>query len=219
PSLLHHLEEVHISSDRNLIDLRFPVQRVVRPISSDLHYFRGYAGQVASGVLEEGDEVVVLPSGFTSRIESIETPDGPLKEAFPPQSVVVRLADELDISRGDMICRARNHPTVGQEVSAMLCWMSDQPLRAGAKLAIKHTTRWARVLVKDLVYRLDVNNLHRDQHADELVLNDIGRVDLRSQVPLFYDEYRVNRTTGSFILVDEATNATVGAGMILRPAS
>jgi bifunctional enzyme CysN/CysC len=217
PCLLHHLEEVHISSDRNLIDLRFPVQRVVRPISSsELRDYRGYAGQVASGVLEVGDEVVVLPSGFSSRVDAIETADGPLGEAFPPQSVVVRLADELDISRGDMLCRPHNQPLVSQDLSAMVCWMSETPLTTGAKLAIKHTSRWSRVLVRELRYRLDVNTLHRDQQAMQLELNDIGRVDLRAQVPLFYDEYRVNRATGSFILVDEATNATVGAGMLLR---
>jgi bifunctional enzyme CysN/CysC len=220
PSLLHHLEEVHISSDRNLIDLRFPVQRVVRPISSsDLHDFRGYAGQVASGVLEVGEEVMVMPSGFTSKVEAIETADGPLAEAFPPQSVVVRLADELDISRGDMLCRPHNQPTVSQDLSAQVCWMAEAPLRAGAKLALKHTTRWTRVQVRDLQYRLDVNTLHRDTEATELKLNDIGRIDLRAQVPLFYDEYRVNRATGSFVLVDEATNSTVGAGMLLRQTS
>ncbi len=220
PSLLHHLEEVHISSDRNLIDLRFPVQRVIRPISSsELRDFRGYAGQVASGVLEVGHSVVVLPSGFSSKVEAIETADGPIPEAFPPQSVVVRLADDLDISRGDMLCRPHNQPTISQDLSAMVCWMSETPLRPGAKLAIKHTTRWSRVLVRDLQYRLDVNSLHRDQSAAELSLNDIGRVNLRAQVPLFYDEYRVNRATGSFILVDETTNATVGAGMLLRQTS
>ncbi len=220
PSMLHHLEEVHISSDRNLIDLRFPVQRVVRPISSSgLHDFRGYAGTVASGVLEVGDEVMVLPSGFCSRIESIETADGPQPEAYPPMSVVVRLADDLDISRGDMLCRPRNQPNVGQDVSAMVCWMAETPLRAGAKFAIKHTTRWGRALVKDLQYRLDVNTLHRDQDSAELRLNDIGRINIRTTVPLFFDEYRSNRGTGSFILVDESSNATVGAGMILRAAS
>jgi bifunctional enzyme CysN/CysC len=220
PSLLHYLEEVHIGSDRNLIDLRFPVQRVVRPISSsDLHDYRGYAGVVASGVLEVGDEVVVLPSGFTSRVEAIDTADGPLAEAFPPQSVVVRLEDELDISRGDMLCRPHNKPTAGQDLSAMVCWMADAPLRAGAKLAIKHTTRWARAQVRDLQYRLNVNTLHRDQSATELALNDIGRISLRTTVPLFYDEYRLNRATGSFVLVDEQTNATVAAGMLLRPSS
>jgi bifunctional enzyme CysN/CysC len=220
PSMLHHLEEVHISSDRNLIDLRFPVQRVVRPISSsEMRDFRGYAGTVASGVLEVGDEIMVLPSGFSSRIESIETADGPQPEAYPPMSVVVRLADDLDISRGDMLCRPHNQPRVGQDVSAMICWMAEMPLKAGAKLAIKHTTRWGRALVKDLQYRLDVNSLHRDQDSSELKLNDIGRVNIRTTVPLFFDEYRSNRATGSFILIDEASNSTVGAGMILRASS
>jgi bifunctional enzyme CysN/CysC len=220
PSMLHHLEEVHISSDRNLIDLRFPVQRVVRPIADNgLRDFRGYAGSVASGVLEVGDEVVVLPSGFSSRIESIETADGPLPEAYPPMSVVVRLADDLDISRGDMLCRPHNQPNVGQDISAMVCWMAEAPLRSGAKFAIKHTTRWGRALVKDLQYRLDVNTLHRDQQSGELGLNDIGRINLRTTVPLFFDEYRSNRTTGSFILVEESSNATVGAGMILRAST
>jgi len=220
PALLHHLEEVHISSDRNLIDFRFPVQRVVRPISSnELHDFRGYAGQVASGVVQVGDPVVVLPSGFSSRVEAIESADGPLEEAYAPMSVLLRLADDLDISRGDMLCRPHNQPSAGQDLSAMVCWMSEEPLRPGAKLSLKHTTRWARALVKNLQYLLDVNTLHRDQHADELVLNDIGRIDVRTTLPLFYDEYRLNRTTGSFVLVDDATNATVAAGMILRPST
>jgi bifunctional enzyme CysN/CysC len=218
PSLLHHLEQVHISSDRNLIDLRFPVQRVIRPIaSSELRDYRGYAGEVASGVLEVGDEVMVLPSGFTSRVEAIDTADGTLKEAWPPMSVVVRLADELDISRGDMLCRPRNRPTSGQDLSAMVCWMAERPLAKGTKLAIKHTTRWARALVRNLDYRLDVNTLHRDSSAETLELNDIGRIDLRTTVPLFYDEYRLNRATGSFVLVDEGSNTTVAAGMLLRP--
>jgi bifunctional enzyme CysN/CysC len=219
PSLLHHLEEVHISSDRNLIDFRFPVQRVVRPISSELHDFRGYAGQVASGVVQVGDSVVVLPSGFSSSIEAIETADGPLNEAYPPMSVLLRLSDDLDISRGDMLCRPHNQPSIGQDLSAMVCWMSEEPLQPGAKLWMKHTTRWARALVKGLQYRLDVNTLHRDQQAAELVLNDIGRIDVRTTLPLFYDEYRLNRGTGSFVLVDDATNATVAAGMILRPTT
>ncbi len=217
-SLLHHLEDVHIASDRNLIDLRFPVQRVVRPRSEAHHDFRGYAGQVAGGVLEVGDEVLVLPSGFTTTVSSIETADGPLSEAFPPMSVVVRLADELDVSRGDMICHPRNQPTIGQDVSAMVCWMAETPLVVGAKLAVKHTTHWARGLVRDIHYRLDVNTLHRDPTVEELRLNDIGRIDLRTTSPLFYDEYRRNRVTGSFVLVDEATDATVAAGMILHPA-
>ena len=220
-SLLHHLEEVHIASDRNLVDLRFPIQRVVRPRSSgaDLHDFRGYAGQVAGGVLEQGEEIMVLPSGFTTTIESIETADGPIKEAFPPMSVVIRIADDIDVSRGDMFCRPGSQPTIGQDISAMVCWMSDTPLRPGTKLGLKHTSRWVRALVKNLAYRLDVNTLVHDRNAPELGLNDIGRIELRTTAPLFYDEYRRNRTTGSFILVDEATNITVGAGMILPAQS
>ena len=215
PSLLHHLEHVHVSSDRNLIDVRFPVQYVIRPQSKDVTDYRGYAGTVASGVLKPGDEVMVLPSGFTSRIAAIETMDGPVDEAFPPMAVTVRLTDEIDISRGDMICRPNNAPKATQDVDAMICWMTDKPLAKGAKLAIKHTTRTARALVKDLRYRLDVNTLHRDEQPDGLGLNEIGRVVLRTTQPLFADEYRRNRTTGGFVLVDEATNATVAAGMIL----
>jgi bifunctional enzyme CysN/CysC len=218
-SLLHHLEEVHIASDRNLIDARFPVQYVIRPRDDSLHDYRGYAGQVAGGVLKPGDEVVALPSGFTTTIESVETADGPVAEAFSPMSVTVRLEDDLDVSRGDMLCRPANRPTVGQDVEAMICWLTpDTPLRVRGRYAIKHTTREARALVSDLQYRLDVNTLHRDESADTLSLNEIGRVTLRTTAPLFYDEYRRNRATGSFILVDEATHATVAGGMILAPS-
>jgi bifunctional enzyme CysN/CysC len=214
-SLLHELEEVFIASDRNLIDARFPVQYVIRPMSDEHHDYRGYAGTIAGGVLKPGDEVVVLPSGFTSTIKSIDTADGPIAEAFAPMSVTVTLTDDIDISRGDMICRPHNQPAVGQDIDAMVCWMGDQStLRSGAKLHIKHTTRTARALVKDLHYRLDVNTLHRDHDADSLSLNEIGRVSLRTTQPLFYDDYRRNRDTGSFILIDEATNNTVAAGMI-----
>ena len=220
-SLLHHLEEVHIASDRNLIDARFPVQYVIRPqaqSSHALHDYRGYAGTVAGGVLKPGDEVVVLPSGLTTTIAAIDTADGPVAEAFAPMAVTVRLADDLDVSRGDMIARVRNRPHVGQDVDAMVCWLTaESGLRAGTKLAIKHTTRWGRALIKDLQYRLDVNTLHRDEAAGSLTLNEIGRVRLRTTVPLFFDEYRRNRTTGSFVLVDEAANNTVGAGIILGP--
>ncbi len=220
-SLLHHLEEVHIASDRNLIDVRFPVQYVIRPqnqMSDELHDYRGYAGTVAGGVMKPGDEVVVLPSGFTSRIEAIETADGPVDEAFSPMAVTVRLTDDIDVSRGDMICRPRNQPHAGQDIEAMVCWMSESTwLRPGQKLAIKHTTRWARAMVKELQYQLDVNTLHRYEDAVGLSLNEIGRVTLRTTQPLFFDEYRRNRLTGSFILVDETTNTTVGAGMILGP--
>ncbi len=213
-SLLHHLEEVHIASDRNLIDVRFPVQYVIRPRNDEFHDYRGYAGQIAGGVLKAGDEVVVLPSGFTSTIQSIDTADGPIDEAFPPTSVTVRLADDLDVSRGDMICRVHNQPRVTQDLDAMICWLSEQPMKARGKYFIKHTTREARALVTDLQYRLDVNTLHRDENAETLSLNEIGRVSLRTTLPLFVDEYRRNRTTGSFILVDEGTYATVASGMI-----
>ncbi|MBL7254769.1 sulfate adenylyltransferase subunit CysN [Paractinoplanes lichenicola] len=217
PSLLHHLEHVHIASDRNLVDVRFPVQYVIRPQSTTVTDYRGYAGQVASGVLKPGDEVMVLPSGMTSTIAGIDTADGPVDEAFPPMSVTVRLNDEIDISRGDMICRPHNAPAVAQDVEAMVCWMDESaPLRVGAKYAIKHTTRSARTVVRGLQYRLDVNTLHRDEQADGLQLNEIGRVRLRTTVPLLADEYRRNRTTGGFILVDEGTNRTVGAGMIIE---
>jgi bifunctional enzyme CysN/CysC len=217
-SLLHVLEEVFISADRNLIDARFPVQYVIRPMSDSYHDYRGYAGTVAGGVFKTGDEVIVLPSGFTSTIASIDTADGPVEEAFDPMSVTLRLADDIDVSRGDMICRQHNQPTVGQDVDAMVCWMDDQTsLKARDKLAMKHTTRTARALVKDLHYRLDVNTLHRDHEASSLGLNEIGRVSLRTTVPLFYDDYRRNRDTGSFVLIDEASNNTVAAGMILGP--
>ncbi len=214
--LLRHLEEVHIASDRNLIDSRFPVQYVIRPMSSDGMDYRGYAGVVSGGVFKPGDEVVVLPSGFTSRIRAIDGPQGPVDEAFAPMSVTIRLEDEIDISRGDMICRPKNQPAVGQDIDAMVCWMSETgTLQARQKLAIKHTSRWARTMVTDFQYRLDVNTLHRDENATSLALNEIGRVSLRTTAPLFYDEYRRNRKTGSFILVDESTNNTVAAGMII----
>ncbi len=215
-TLLHHLEEVHISSDRNLVDVRFPVQYVIRPQSTEYHDYRGYAGTVAGGVLKPGDEVMVLPSGFTSRISSIDTADGPVAEAFAPMSVTVRIEDDIDVSRGDMLCRPNNRPHVGQDIEAMVCWMSDATkLRPRSKLALKHTTKWCRALVQDLNYRLDINTLHREEGATELGLNEIGRVKLRTTQPLFFDEYRRNRRTGSFILVDEASNVTVGAGMII----
>src|SRR5690606_12847451 len=189
-----------------------------RPQSNRHLDYRGYAGQVAGGVLKAGDEVMVLPSGFTTTIEAIETADGPVAEAYPPMSVTVRLADEIDVSRGDMLCRPHNRPAVAQDIDAMVCWMAEQPLVPGQKLAVKHTTRTARALVKELQYRLDVNTLHRDEGVGRLGLNDVGRVRLRTTVPLLADEYRRNRTTGGFILIDEATNRTVGAGMITSAA-
>lgn len=215
-TLLHHLEEVHIASDRNMVDVRFPVQYVIRPQSTEHHDYRGYAGTVAGGVLKPGDEVMVLPSGFTSRIASIDTPTGPVEQAIAPMSVTIRLEDDLDVSRGDMICRPNNRPEVSQDLEVMLCWMSESSaLTEGSKLAIKHTTRWARALVKEFRYRLDINTLHRDEAATSLSLNEIGRVRLRTTQPLLTDDYTRNRSTGSFILVDETTNVTVAAGMVI----
>ena len=212
PTLMHHLEHVHVASDRDLVDTRFPVQYVIRPKSDQYHDFRGYAGQVAGGVLKKGDEVVVLPSGMTSTISKVELFDQEIPEAFPPMSVTIHLEDDVDVSRGDMIARPKNAPKPSQDIDAMICWMTNEPLRPRQKLAIKHTTRMGRAMVKDIQYRLDVNSLHRDQEAGELSLNEIGRVQLRTTVPLLCDPYSKNRTTGSFILIDEATGVTVGAG-------
>jgi len=218
-TLLHHLEHIYISSDRNLIDPRFPVQLVIRPMSNDYHDYRGYAGQVAGGIFRPGDEVVVLPSGFTTTIAGIDAFGGPIDEAFPPMSVTIRLTDELDVSRGDMLCRPHNRPTVTQDVEAMVCWFNpDRPLSPGTQYAIKHTTRNARCKVGELHYRLDVNSLSRDEGATVLTMNEMGRVALRTTAPLFVDEYRRNRRTGSFILIDEGTNETVGAGMVIGTA-
>ena len=217
-SLLHHLEEVHIASDRNLIDARFPVQYVIRPqaqTDQDLHDYRGYAGQVGGGVFKPGDEVVVLPSGMNTRIDGIDTADGPVDEAFAPMSVTIRLTDDIDVSRGDMICRPNNQPESTQDLDAMVCWLADQPLQPRGMYAVKHTTRNVRAQVRELDYRIDVNTLHRDEKADSLSLNEIGRVRLRTTQPVFVDDYRRNRTTGSFLLIDESSGATVGAGMIL----
>ena len=218
PSLLHHLEDVHIASDRNLIDVRFPVQYVIRPQAStdpELHDYRGYAGQVAGGVLKPGDEVMHLPSGLTTTIKRIDTARGPVPEAFSPMSVTLLLNDDLDVSRGDMFCRPHNQPAATQDIEAMMCWMTDaRSLTAGSRLVVKHTTRTVKAIVRDLHYRLDVNTLHRDEDATEFRLNEIGRVTLRVTQPLFCDPYARNRLTGGLILIDEATSTTVGAAMI-----
>jgi bifunctional enzyme CysN/CysC len=215
PSLLYHLEHVHVASDRNLVDARFPVQWVVRPMSDEHHDYRGYAGEVASGVLRVGDEVVVLPSGRPTRITGIDTFDGPLQEAYPPLSVTLRLEDDVDVSRGEMICRPNNRPRETKELEAMVCWMSERPLQPNGRYRIKHTTRTVLAKAEALRYRIDVNTLHRDEEAESLALNEVGRLTLRLSSPLFPDEYRRNRATGSFILIDESTNDTVGAGMVL----
>jgi len=221
-SLLHQLETLHIASDRNLIDVRLPVQYVIRPHQSrdaSLHDFRGYAGTIAGGVMKAGDEVTVLPAGRTTTVSSVWGPGGiKLDEAFTGQAVTVELADDIDISRGDLICRPQNRPFVSQDIDAMVCWLADaSELRPGATYTIQHTTRATRVNVEKLDYRLDVNTLHRDETATALALNEIGRVRLRTQQPLLFDAYRRSRETGSFILVDEATNNTVAAGMITGP--
>jgi bifunctional enzyme CysN/CysC len=219
PPLLHHLENVHIASDRNLIDVRFPVQSVTRVsgcAASGWRDYRGYAGQVAGGVLKQGDEVIHLPSGLTSTIVAIDGPSGRLDEAFPPMSVTVRLADEIDVCRGDMLARPGNRPRAIQDLEALVCWMApDRALRPDMSLRVKHTTRTTRALVKSLRYRVDINTFHRDEAAAELGLNEIGRISLRLSQPVFADEYARNKATGGFVLIDEATNGTVGVGLVL----
>jgi sulfate adenylyltransferase subunit 1 (EFTu-like GTPase family) len=215
PALLEYLETVPIELDRNLADPRFPIQWVIRPQSDAHHDYRGYAGQVAGGVLRAGDPVLALPSGRTTRIARIEQGGQPVEVAFAPMSVTIHLADDVDLSRGDLLCHPDNRPTAGQDLSARICWMSDRPLEARGRYALKHTTRWTRAIVEELLYRIDVNTGQRDWKATSLGPNDLGRVRLRTTTPIFYDPYATNHTTGSFILVDEATNATVAAGMLL----
>ncbi|SDL60734.1 sulfate adenylyltransferase subunit 1 [Catalinimonas alkaloidigena] len=215
PTLLYLLENVHISNDYNHIDCRFPVQYVVRPHSDEYHDYRGYAGRIVSGVYKPGDEVIALPSGFTSRIKAIDTTDGPLKEAFAPMSVTMTLEDDIDISRGDMIVRVNNQPQSGQDLEVMLCWLNNRAPQPGAKYYLQHTTREARCVIKEILYKVDINTLHRLEEDKNIGMNDIARVRLRTTVPLFYDSYRKNRATGSLILIDEATNETVAAGMII----
>ena len=222
PPLLSHLEDVYIAGDRNLVDVRFPVQYVIRPQTLDHADHRSYAGTVASGVLRPGDEVVVLPSGKSSRITVIDGPTGPVQEAFPPMAVSISLADDIDISRGDMLARPQNQPAATSEFDATVCWMADEAaLEPGRDYIIKHTTRTTRARVTGLDYRLDVNTLHRDKSATALKLNELGRITLRTQVPLLLDEYVRNSSTGSFILIDPDTNVTVAAGMVrdTAPAS
>ncbi|MBL7805250.1 MAG: 50S ribosome-binding GTPase [Saprospiraceae bacterium] len=216
PTLLYYLENVHIASDHNLIDARFPVQTVLRPNTDQYHDYRGYAGRVAGGVFKPGDEVMLLPSGFTTRIERIDTFDGPVQEAFPPMSVTILLEGDHDLGRGDMIVRPNNQPSVTQDLEVTLCWFdARKPLQTGGKYILRHTTREVKTMVKEIRYKLDVNTLHRNLEDRNIAMNDIGRVSLRTTQPLFVDEYRQNRITGSLILIDEQTNNTVAAGMIL----
>lgn len=214
-TLLYLLETVHIAGDTNHIDARFPVQYVIRPYNDEFHDYRGYAGRLSGGVLRPGDKVTVLPSGFQSTIKAIELDGKQLEEAFAPMSVTILLNDDIDISRGDMIVRDNNKPQVEQDIEAMICWMGDQPLRPGGKYALKHTTRDARAVVKDIKYKLDISTLHRITENPEIAANDIGRITVRTTAPLMYDPYTRNRETGSFILIDEGSNVTVGAGIIL----
>ena len=214
-TLLYYLENVHIGSDENLIDPRFPVQYVIRPLTDAHHDYRGYAGRVASGIFRKGDEVLLLPSGFTTRIRRIDTYDGELEEAVPPRSVTLLLEDDFDLGRGDMIVREHNKPEVTQDIEVMICWFSDRPLQPNGKYILKHTGSEVRCIIREVRYKLDINTLSRNQHDLNIGMNDIARVFLRTTRPLFTDSYRKNRTTGSLILIDEATNETAGAGMII----
>jgi len=216
-TFLAHLEDVHIANDRNLHDPRFPVQYVIRPQSDEYHDFRGFAGQIAGGAFSVGDEVIALPSGRTSRVQEIYTLEGSLERAYTPMSVTLRLEDEIDISRGDIIVRKDNAPYVRQDVDVMVCWMHEEPMQIGKKYAIKHTAKKARCLIRSLQFRVDIETLERNTEADTLGLNEIGRVTLMTTVPLTYDAYSRNRYTGSLVIVDEATNLTVGAGLICEP--
>ena len=214
-TLLYYLENVHIGSDHNFIDCRFPVQCVIRPYNDDYHDYRGYAGRVSGGIFKKGDKVMLLPSGFTSAIAKIDTYDGEVEEAFPPMSVTVLLEDDMDLSRGDMIVRENNVPDVEQNLEAMICWFTDQPLQLRGKYTLLHTTQEVRCIIKEIRYKLNINTLHRNLEDLNIGMNDIARVVIRTTKPLFIDAYRKNRITGSFILVDEGTNNTVGAGMII----
>lgn len=214
-TLLYYLENVHIGSDHNFIDTRLPVQQVIRPNTDAFHDYRSYAGRVAAGVLKKGDEVLLLPSGFKTRITKIDTFDGEVQEAYPPMSVAVLLEENFDLSRGDMIVREHNQPEVGQDIELMICWFNERPLQSNGKYVLLHTTQEARCMIKEVRYKLDINTLHRIMDNPQVGMNDIARIVLRTTKPLFYDSYRRNRTTGSLILVDEGTNETVAAGMII----
>lgn len=214
-TLLHNLETIHIGSDENLIDCRFPVQTVIRPFSTEYHDYRGYAGTIAGGVFKPGDEVIALPSGLTSKIKSIDVMNGTIEEAFPPMSVTMTLEDDIDIGRGDMISRVNNQPDVKQDIDVMLCWLNNNGPKPRAKYYLRHTTNEVRGIIKEIKYKVDINTLHRIEDDKNIKMNDISRMLIRTTKPLLCDSYAKNRTTGSVILVDEATNETVAAGMIL----
>ena len=214
-TLMYHLEHVHISSDYNHIDCRFPIQSVIRPHTLDNQDYRGFAGRIDSGVFKPGDKIKTLPSGFLSTIKTIELNGEKLDEAYAPMSVTMTLEDEIDISRGDMIVRENNMPVVGQDLDVLVTWMSSTPLQSRTKVIVKHTTNECIAMVKELKYEVDINTLHRIEDIDRLEMNAIGRISLRSSRPLFYDPYKKNRQTGSIIIIDVQTNETIGAGMII----
>jgi sulfate adenylyltransferase subunit 1 len=215
PTLLYHLEHVYVGGEDNHVEARFPVQWVIRPMSDDWHDFRGYAGRVAGGVFKPGDAVTVLPSGFSSRIKAIHGPSGEVAEAFAPNSVCVILTDNIDISRGDMLVKANNPPQVGQNIEAMICWLSAQAMPLHARFVLRHTTQETKAVLQDIKYLVDINTLHKIEEVNGFAMNEIGRISLRTAAPLFYDSYRRNRLTGSFVLIDPDTNHTVAAGMIV----
>ena len=214
-TLLHSLENIHIASDRNHIDCRFPVQYVIRPQNDTYHDYRGYAGRIEGGVFKKNDEIMILPSGFTSTIKSIDTFNGEVEEAFAPMSVTLNLEDDIDVSRGDMIVRKNNCPKQEQNIDVMLCWLSETPLKLKGKYSLKHTSKDVRCMVQNILYKVDINTLHRNEEDKNVTGNDIARISLRTTQPLFIDSYGNNRVTGSVILIDESTNNTVGAGMII----
>ncbi len=213
-TLLHTLENVHISSDYNHIDARFPVQGVIRPQTDALHDYRGYMGRIEGGIFRPGDEVLAQPSGFATRVKSIDTIEGPQEEAFAPMSVSITLEDDIDISRGDMLVKPNNQPTISQDVDVMMCWFNQKPMTLGGKYMLRHTTKEVRAVVKEIAYKLGINTLRRIEDDKKIGMNDIAKVKLRVSSPLMVDSYRKNRTTGSLILVDEFTHETVGAGMV-----
>ena len=214
-TLLHILENIHIASDYNLIDCRFPVQNVIRPQKKEFHDFRGYAGRISGGIFKKGDEIVVLPSGFHSKIKSIFNFDEQLEEAFVPMSVTMTLEDDLDISRGDMLVRANNQPQATQDIDLMICWLGENPLSEKGKYIVKHTSKEVRGIIKKVLYKVDINTLHRNENDKLISSNDIARISIRVTQPLFTDKYRKNRVTGSLIIIDENTHNTIGAGMII----
>ena len=215
PTFLYALENLHISSDENLIDSRFAVQNVIRPMTTEFHDHRAFGGRIAGGIFKKGDEVMAMPSGLTSKIKAIYNGDKEIQEGFSPMSVSITLEDEIDISRGDMLVKPNNKPTVEQDVEAMLCWFNEKPLVVGGKYVIKHTSREARCILKEVTYKMNISTLHKMEDDKKINMNDIGRVKIRTTIPLLTDKYYRNRVTGSFVLIEEGTNETVAAGMII----